>query len=118
EDRPDRPMRVLAAVLAYAGWIALDIAGILLAVLVERGREQPGYLVVVVDQQTIHRVHRLRRVFAITVAGDHAPRLRDGVDLALLAQPRAEWRTIVVIAAAVPLAVPGFLQRFAQCLGV
>src|SRR6185312_15704344 len=45
EDRPDRAMRVLPAVLAHARWIALDVAGILLAVLVERRREQARQLV-------------------------------------------------------------------------
>src|SRR6185312_13292798 len=40
EDRPDRAVRVLPAVLAHAGRIALDVAGILRTALVERRREQ------------------------------------------------------------------------------
>src|SRR6185437_719227 len=100
EDRPDRAMRILPTVLAHAGRIALDVAGILLAVLVERRREQARQLVLVVDEQLVDRGHRLRRMGAVA-AGDHAPRLGDRIDPALFAVLRAERRAIVVVAAAI-----------------
>src|SRR3546814_14861201 len=42
----------------------------------------------------------------IATAGDHAPRLGDGVDAAFVAFVRTQRRAVVVVAAAVPLAVP------------
>ncbi len=50
--------------------------------------------------------HRPRRMRVIRRTGDHAPRLRDGVDLALDTLARTERRAVVVIAAPVPLTVP------------
>ena len=110
-------MRVLPAVLAHAGRVALDVAGVLLAVLVERRGEQSRELVLVVDQQAVDRIHRLHRVFAVGCLAQHAPRLRDGVDAALLAVLRTQRRAVVVVAAAIPRAVPGLLQCRAQRRG-
>jgi hypothetical protein len=84
EDRPRRAVRVLPAVFAHARRIALDIAGVFLAVIERRG-EQLGDLVRVIDQQPVDRSHRLLGVRAVGRAGDHAPRLGDGVDLAFVA---------------------------------
>src|SRR3546814_13320903 len=42
----------------------------------------------------------------IAAAGDHAPRLGDGVDAAFVAFVRTQRRAVVVVAAAIPLAVP------------
>ena len=52
-------------------------------------------------------------------AGEHRPRLRDRIDLALVVLRRSERRAVVVVAAAIPLAVPRQLElrREAACLG-
>src|SRR3546814_13314699 len=42
----------------------------------------------------------------IAAAGDHAPRLGDGVDAPFVAFVRTQRRAVVVVAAAIPLAVP------------
>src|SRR3546814_1239753 len=56
--RPHRRVRVLAAVLAYAGHVAADVAGILRG-LVERRIEQLHQAGVAPHQVLVERVHRL-----------------------------------------------------------
>ena len=51
-------------------------------------------------------------------AGQHRPGLRDRVDLALVVLRRAQRRAVVVVAAPVPLAVPGLLQHAGQPAGL
>src|SRR6185312_10501567 len=118
EDRPHRAVRVLAAVLAHAGRIALDVAGVLLVVLVERRREQAREPMFAIHQLALVRGHRLRRVRGIGGAGQHAPRLRDGVDAAGVAGVRAKRCAVVVIAAAIPGTIPGLFQRRSHGRGV
>src|SRR6185503_10464188 len=61
------------------------------------------------------RRHRLLGVRARCGTGDDGPRLRDRVDLALLARRRAERRAVVVVGTAIPGAVPaGAFERLPQ----
>ena len=98
-------MRVLSAVLADAGRIALDIAGIVRSVI-ERRREQQHEAVVALDEVLVNGRHRGRGAAGLGGAGDHAPRLRDRVDAAFDAAGRAERRAVVEVAAPIPVAVP------------
>ena len=103
-------MRVLPAVLAHAGRVALDVPG-LLRRAIERRREQQHDLRPSPDEVRADRVHRAVREPRRGRAGEHRPGLGDRVDRALVALRRAERRAVVVVPAPVPLAVPGPLQR-------
>ena len=81
-------MRVLAAVLAHARRIALDVAGIVRR-LVERRREQQRQSVVAADQMFVDRGHGARGARRIGRAGNHAPGLRDRIDAAFAVRGRA-----------------------------
>ena len=105
-DDPDGRVRVLAAVLADAGRIPLDVPGILRRAIERRVEQQ---------QRPAIRARRARvRTASIARsakrvghrAGEHRPRLRDRVDAALVVLRRAQRRAVVVVAAPVPLAVP------------
>ena len=98
-------MGVLAAVLAHAGDIALDVAGIMRGI--DEGRcEQAHDAVGFRDQLFLHRVHGLFRPRARRRAGDDRPGLGQGVDAALRITVATERRAVVVIGAAVPGAIP------------
>ena len=101
-------MRVLAAVLAHAGDVALDVAGVLRHV-VERRREQRDEAVFSANELLLDRVERGRGALGVASARDGRPRLRDRVDAALLGVVRAERRAVVEVGAAVPRAVPAVL---------
>ncbi len=105
EHRPERGVRVLRAVLAYTGQVALDVAGVVRHVI-ERRREQHDQPRVVAHELVLERAHRLLLARRIAGAGDHAPALRDRIDAALLARARAERRAIVEVGAPIPFAVP------------
>ena len=106
---PRGRVRVLAAVLAHAGRVALDVPGVLRGAI-ERRREQHDHLRPAPHEVGADRVHRAVREARRRRAGEHRPRLGDRVDLALVALRRAERRAVVVVAAPVPLAVPGFAR--------
>src|SRR6185312_4156512 len=111
---PDRGVGVLAAVLAHAGQVALDVAGVERG-LVERRIEQLHQAGVAVHQVAVQRGHRLALALGLTGAAEHRPALRDGVDAAFLVGVGTQRRTVVEVRAAVPGAVPGvLLQRGAQ----
>ena len=111
--RPDAGVRILAAVLAHAGRIGLDVAGARLGVG-ERRIEQADEAGVAVDELAVERGHRLARERLGRRAREHRPRLRDQVDAALGVGARAERRAVVEEGAPVPLAVPARgLQRVA-----
>src|SRR6185312_12573420 len=105
DDKPGRRMGVLAAILAYAGRIALDVTRILLRLREGRG-EQLYDFQVVVDQQLDGLLHCRARARRIAVSRQDAPGLRDGIDPALFGTVRAERRAVVETAATIPLAVP------------
>ena len=111
--QPRRGVRVLAAVLADPGRVALDVTGLLRRVVEGRGeqqrRAQPAQ-----HQQPAHRIHRVLGQPARHRPRDHRPRLGDRVDPALVVVGRAERRAIVVVAAAEPLAVPRRLEARRQ----
>ena len=82
EDRPDRPVRVLAAVLPDARQITLDVARIHVG-MVERWREEQHEPVAAPDEVLLDSGHRPLRVDGIGRARQYAPRLGDRVDPAL-----------------------------------
>src|SRR5690349_15955033 len=88
EHRPQRPMRVLGAILAHARDVALDVPRVVRA-LVEWRREQHEQSCVLADQMFLEGLHRLRLPCRRAGAGQHAPALRDGVDATLLTLMRA-----------------------------
>ena len=111
-------MRVLAAVLANARRIALDVAGIERR-LVEWRREQQRQLILRPDQLAFDRRHGAGRALGIGRARDHRPGLRDRIDPAFVARRRAERRAVVEPGAPIPVAIPGLaLERGLQRAGV
>src|ERR1700744_6650370 len=98
-------MGVLAAVLANARRIALDVAGIERSLVERRGKQQ-RQLVLRPDQSALHRRHGPHRTRWLGGAGDRCPGLRNRVDSALVIGCRAERRAIVEPGAAVPNAIP------------
>ena len=110
DDGPERRVRVLTAVLADAGQVALDVAGIV-GHPVERRRQQQHELRVAPDQMRAHRLHRARGAPRLRRLRQHRPRLRQRVDPAFLVLRRPERRPIVEIRASIPVAVPGQLQH-------
>ena len=65
-------------------------------------------------QVRAHRIHRALGEPLGHGARQHGPRLRDRVDAALVVLRRPERRAVVVVAAPVPLAVPGQLEHAAE----
>src|SRR5207247_4704235 len=73
----------------------------------DKGRlEEQRQTVVRVNDLLVHGAHGTQGASRIRRPGEYAPRLRDRVDPAFVARVRAERRSIVVIAAPVPFAVP------------
>src|SRR6185437_6022876 len=91
--RPQGAMGVLAAILANAGRIALDVAGIERR-LVEGWREEQRQSVAPADELLIDRVHRAGLAGGVAGSRDDAPGLGDRVDPALAVGRRAERRSI------------------------
>ena len=111
-------MRVLAAVLADAGRIGADVAGVRLGADEGRG-EQQQLLFLAAHQVFIHRGHRVRGARRVGSPGKHRPGLGNRVDAALRVARRAQRRAVVEVPAPVPVPVPaGALQRRAQRLAV
>ena len=117
-DRPGGGVGVLAAVFANAGRVALDVARFERG-LVEWWREQERQSVAAVHELAVEGRHRLDRARRIAGARDGRPGLRDGVDTAFLARCGTERRAVVVIASAIPVAVPAFaIDRTAERVGL
>ena len=109
-----RGVAVLAAVLAQAGRVALDVARIERG-LFEGRREQQSQAVVAADQALVQRRHRHGGARGIGGAGEHRPGLRDRIDPAFVARLRSRARFRRRSRAAIPFAVPGLaLERLAQ----
>src|SRR6188474_2246641 len=106
-------MRVLATVLTHAGQIAANVARAWLH-LVERRRQQQYQAVIFAYEPLAYRCHCLPRPLRIAGAGDHRPRLRDRIDLALGVLLRPKRRSIVEIRTAIPVAVPRALDRLGE----
>ena len=107
-------MGVLAAILTNARWIPLDVARLLNGP-VERRREETQQFAFVIQQVLFERSHRLFGTFRIGNAGQHAPRLCDGIDLAFVTVLRAKRCAVVVETTAIPLAIPTIaVERFGQ----
>src|ERR1700678_1696609 len=118
QDRPHGRMRGLTAVLAEAGRISFDIAGVVWGV-VEGRREQLHQAVAAADQLRVDRRHRADRALAVRTPGDHGPRLSDGIYPTLIAGDRSQGRTVIEVAAPIPVAVPGLtLDGLCQSEGV
>ena len=105
DDRPDGGVGVLAAVLADARQIPLDVARIDLG-MVEGRREQQDEAVAPPDEELLHRGHGPTGVVGIGGPGEHAPRLGDRIDPALRVLGGAERGAIIEEGPAVPVAVP------------
>src|SRR5690606_19301294 len=113
-DEPEHAVRVLPSVLAYAGEVPLDVARVLHGLVEGRGEEadDPG---LVVDEPLLGGGEGLLHLRVVARPGDHGPRLRDGVDLALGTLGRAQRRAVVVVGAAEPGAVPaGVVEALAE----
>ena len=106
-------MGVLSAILPQTGGVALDIAGIL-GSLIERRCQDEHDLRAPAHQVSADGVHRAVGPCGRRRAGEHRPRLGDRVNLAFIVLRCAERTPIVVVAAQVPLAVPGAVQHAGQ----
>ena len=107
---PQRGVRVLAAVLANARQVALDVARVARH-LVERRREQQHELRVAAHEIGAHGVHRALGAPRLGRARQHGPRLRQRIELALLVLHRPQRRAVVEIGAPIPVAVPRELEH-------
>ena len=106
--RPDRAVRVLAAVLAHARDVAPDVAGVEIRP-VEGRIEKLDQRVVAAHEALVDGVHRHPRALGIARAREHRPALRNGVDPALDVARRSQRRAVVEVRAPIPLAVPAVL---------
>ncbi len=117
-ESPGEPygsMGILAAVLADARRIALDVAWFERRVGVEGRREEQRNALVPLEELVFRRGERGRHLAGFPGSGQHRPGLRDRIDPARRAPGRAERRTVVEIGAAVPGAVPTVVgERTAQ----
>ena len=113
DDGPGRGVGILAAVLANARGVPLDVAGIMRSAI-ERRREQQREPGVAEDEPAFDVRHGEPGATAIGGSANHAPGLGDRVDAAFAARGRAERGAVVEIAPAVPVAIPGLLERDSQ----
>src|ERR1017187_6138438 len=100
-------MGVLAAILTNARRIPLDVTRIERG-LIERRPKQQRDAILDANQLSLNRRHRTRCTLRIGGAGDHGPRLGNGIDLTFVAGRRSQWRSVVEPSAAIPIAVPRF----------
>src|SRR5688572_29058514 len=105
-------MRVLAAILAHARDVSLDVSWIQRG-LVEWRIEQLDQARVAPYQALVQGIHRHPRSSHVAGARQHGPTLRDRIDRALGIRPGAEERTVVEPGAPIPGAVPGVLGQVA-----
>ncbi|MNM49875.1 hypothetical protein D3C81_608920 [compost metagenome] len=112
--RPDGCVRVLPAIFAHARQVALDVAGVEVAV-VEGWVEQFDDADVAAHQMLVQRGHGGLCSLGRGNPGQHRPALCQRVDAALLVARRAQQLAVVEPGAQVPAAVPGMLfQVFGQ----
>ena len=115
-DRPDRGVGVLAAVLAHAGHIALDVARLMIE-MVERRIKQLDQSGVAADQPTVDRVQGRRPAVSVAGAGKDRPALRQRIDLTFAVRGRTRGRAVVEIGPQIPVAVPRVLLDVAAQRG-
>ena len=101
-------MSVLAAILAHAGDVALDVARVEVR-LVKRRIEKLDEPVVAADEAAIEALHRLHHALVRARTGKDRPALREGVDLALRVDGRSQRRAVVEVGSAIPFSVPAVL---------
>ena len=108
---PGGGMGVLAAVLANAGKVALDVARVAQGFIERRGEEQQQ-AVLRAHEAIDDRLHGAAAALPVTGAAEHGPGLGDGVDLAFHVLAGAERHAFVIVGAAVPGAIPtGLFDR-------
>ena len=111
EAEPRPGVGVLTAVLANAGRISPDVAGVVQRA-VERRREQEHESIGAAHQLVVGRAYRRPQLAGVPLvevrrrSRQDRPRLRDGVDAALAALRRTDERAIIVERAQVPASVP------------
>jgi len=85
--------------------VALDVPRVDVGPVERRG-EQQDEPIPATDEELLDGRHRTAGAIGIPGAGEHAPGLGDGVDPAFSVHGGPEWRPIVEVRAAVPVAVP------------
>src|SRR5512141_2069325 len=104
-------MCVLRSILPDSRQISLDVAGIMRAAI-KRRREQHDEPCIFAHEPPVKRLHCGPAALWIAGLRDHAPALRDRIDLTLCIHVRAEWCAVVVVCAAIPFSIPRrFLDR-------
>ena len=111
-------MGVLSAVLPHAGGVALDITGVLVPLAVKGRVKEADHPGLPVKEPVQCGGDGLIPPFPVRSAGEQGEGLGDGVDLALAALRRAQGGTVLVVAPAVPAAIPGALGRLDQGVGL
>jgi len=117
DDRPQRGVGVLTAVLANSWNIAFDVPGVMRHAIEGRCQQQ-NYLRVASHQVGPHGFHRARRASRVRALGENRPRLRQRVDSALFALRRAKRCPVVEIRSTIPVAVPRELQHPREPCGI
>src|SRR5437763_6694232 len=105
---PDGGMRILAAILANARRITLDLAGVAIRVIERRG-EQQDQLLAAPDEILLDGGQRPRRPDWLGGARDHSPRLRDRINATFRIDGGPQGSPVVEIGATIPVSVPSVL---------
>ena len=103
---PDGGMRVLPAVFAHAGHIALDIARFKRG-SIEGRREQLNELGLPSHQPLVQRIHRLAGAAGVAAPGDDRPALADRIDLAFVVDGGAQGGAVIEPGPPIPGSIPG-----------
>src|SRR5262249_9421001 len=87
--------------------------------LIEWRSEQQNQAVVAAHKATLHFRHCLAGAGRIARSGKDRPRLRQGIDLALIVACRAQRRSVVEVSPSVPRPIPSLLlDRWPEALGL
>src|SRR5688572_12845003 len=97
---PNSAMRVLTAIFADAGYVTLDVTRIQVR-FIEGRIEQQDQARIAADEAPVDALQRLNGPLVRPGARENRPALRDGIDLALLVNGRAERRAVVEVRAAI-----------------
>src|SRR4029453_790186 len=106
-------MRVLTAVLTDARSVRLYVAGVLVGTIERRSEQEKG-LRAAVEKMRADSVQGAFCVLSRHGFGKHGPRLRNRIDPTFRAMHRAQRRSVIVVAAPVPLAIPAQFQYSAN----
>jgi hypothetical protein len=102
---PNGRVRVLPAILPDARRVPLDVAGVLRG-SIEWRIEQQQHLRPPRYEKCPDRIHRALGKSERDGVRQDGPRLRDGVDAALIVLRRSQRRTVIVVPPSVPLTIP------------